>query len=337
MEAGYQSTAGIGAERRAAGILARARELSDRTQDPRAIALTAVMNAACAWSTGRWGECYRRAGVARQLLRDCHERVTWERDTAAIFEVEGLRWTGRWSRMKTVLPELLEDARSRGDLYAQAILQMHAGSCADLANDDPGAAHDGLAILEHWSNSGFHVEHLIETHNQIEIGLYAGLGEDALALINSRWPALEHSLLLRVQNFNIQMRSLRARAALGAAAGQAGSSRRTSLRLAADDARAIEREKTTWGRALAELIRGGGACVAGRPADAHAAFERADAASIDAGMMLHSAVARRCRGLLLGGDAGRRISMPAEQEMASEGIVNPVRFTSVIAPGVMAD
>ena len=54
MEAGYRSTVGARAEARVRSLLSVARQLSERTGDSRAIGLTAVMTAACAWSAGRW-------------------------------------------------------------------------------------------------------------------------------------------------------------------------------------------------------------------------------------------------------------------------------------------
>lgn len=335
MEAAYQSTSGVKAQRRTARLLAKADAVSRRTGDPRAIGLTAVMTAACAWNAGRWEECYERAQAARLALQERHERVVWERDTASIFEVDGLRWMGRWSRMKALLPELLEDARLRGDLYAQAILQMHGGACASLANDDPEHAGAQLAILARWSNTGFHVEHLIETHNQVEIALYLGKGREAMALIRQRWPALVESLLLRVQPFRIQMRSLRARAALCTALEEnSGLDRRRLLRLATIDSRAINREGAVWGHAFAELIQGGIESLLGRREKAIATFQRAETLARRAGMLLHEAAARRSQGSLAGGDAGRELLASADHGMTSEGIANPERLSAVIAPGV---
>ena len=168
-------------------------------------------------AVGDWQNCYDRAREAEEILRDRHERLTWERDTAAIFKMDGIRWMGRWSEMKEVLPALLEDARARGDLYVESILQMQCGSCRDLANDDPQSARAGLKVLDRWSNPGFHVEHLVETHNPVEIALYCQNGREAFSIINSRWPELRKSHLLRLQTFNIHMRTLLARAALAAA------------------------------------------------------------------------------------------------------------------------
>lgn len=334
MEAGYRSTLGVKAEKWAHGLLRKARELSNRTGDPRAIGLTNVMTAACAWNAGRWRASYEQASAARESLRERREIVTWERDTASIFEVDALRWLGQWSVMIEILPELIEDARYRGDLYAQSILQMHGGSCAALANDDPGCALAGLKILERWSNTGFHVEHLIETHNQVEIALYMGEPQRALDLIVKYWPALKRSFLLRVQNFNIQMRSLRARAALAAAwVAPSDAARQSLLKLATREARLIGSGEETWGCGVSELLRAGAELLSGRRDEAIAYFARAETLFHTWEMRLHRATARRARGMLIGGDKGRHLTDSAEAELRAEGITNPQRFCAVVAPG----
>ncbi|HTU32796.1 MAG TPA: protein kinase [Candidatus Acidoferrum sp.] len=334
MEAGYRSTYGVKAEQSAHGLLQKARELANRAGDPRAIGLTDVMTAAVAWTAGRWQTCYQLAHAARQSLRECREVVTWERDTASIFEVDALRWMGRWSVMKEVLPELIEDAHKRGDLYAGSILQMHGGSCAALANDDPGRASAGLKILERWSNAGFHVEHLVEIHNQVELALYLGEPQRALELINRRWRALQNSLLLMVQTLNIQMRSLRARAALAAAWEETSADvRRSLIKIAFEESCVIRRQGETWGQGIVELVRAGTELLSGRPDDAMASFGRAESLFDAWGMRLHSATARRVRGLLIAGDAGRGLTEAAEAEMRAEGITNPERFAAVTSPG----
>ena len=335
MEAAYRSTAGIKAQNSVERLLALARELSGRAGDPRAIGLTGVIAAACAWNSGRWEECYVRAQAARKALEERHERIAWERDTASIFEVDGLRWMGRWAAMKALLPELLKDARARGDLYAEAILQMHGGSCAALANDDPEGASAGLAILDHWSNTGFHVEHLVEMHNQIEIAMYRRRGREAAALTSKRWPALRKSLLLRVQSFRIQMRSLRGRAAICAALEETSVvGRGQLLRMARRDSCAIKREGAVWGRALAELIEGGIESLKGRRERAMHAFRCAEASANAANMIQHAAAARYAQAILIGGDTGRLLLETAYRVLSAEGIANPERLCAVMAPGL---
>ena len=335
MEAAYTSTGGVKAAERAERLLGMARELAHRTGDHRALGLAATMAAGCAWNAGRWTECFHSARSARQVLRELHERVMWERDTAAIFEVDGLRWMGRWSEMKRIVPELLEDARHRGDLYAQAILQMHSGSCLALADDDAEAARAGLAILQSWSNTGFHVEHLVEMHNQVEIAMYAGNGKEAFSLAEGRWPALRKSLLLRVQTLDIQMRSMRARAALAAAIETApGGERRNLLELARRQERAVRSPGAPWAETLAGLIQACRESLSGRSEQALATLRKAEKAAVSAGMLLHRAVARRSQGVLEGGDRGRDLLAAADRDMEAEGIVNPARLSAVFAPGI---
>jgi hypothetical protein len=333
MEAGYTSTRGVKAESKAESILARARSLCTKTQDPRAAGLTAVMSAAVAWNMGKWNECYERACLAKEGLQDRRDRVTWERDTASIFEVDGLRWRGSWYRMKQSLPLLLEDARSRGDLYAESILQMHAGSCAEIANDNPDAAREGLRILERWSNTGFHVEHLVETHNQVEIALYLGRGEDALTRILRLWPALKSSLLLHVQTLNIQMRSLLARTYVSAsAAASAAEHRRSLLARAREQCKSIQKERAPWGDALAQIVLANIDLAVGSREAAFVSFRQAEDLCQAAGMHLHWNVMRRCRGLLMQGEAGCRLLETSDHELQREGIVCPERFSYVISP-----
>jgi hypothetical protein len=337
MEAGYTSTAGVKAESRAERLLAVASDLSTRTGDHRAIGLTAAMSAGCAWNAGRWAECYRRAHSAREQLRELHERVMWERDTASIFEMEALRWMGRWSEMKSTLPVLLEDARLRGDLYAQAILQMHAGTCVELANDNPSQARAGLTILERWSNTGFHVEHLVEMHNQVEIALYMGNGGEAISLVRKRWQALEASLLLRVQTLNLQMRSIRARSVVCAALEERSSEkRRDLLHLAERECRAIRLQGAPWGAVLAGFIEAGSESLLGKSERAIGTLRRTEIAADTTGMLMHSAVARRSLGLLMGGDAGRQLVASGDAILREEGVTNPERLAAVIAPGVQS-
>jgi hypothetical protein len=333
MEAGYQSTTGVRTKAKVDALLGLARELSARTGDSRAIGLTAVMTAGAAWSLGHWRQCADLASTARRVLLDHHERIIWERDTASIFQVEGLRWSGLWSDMTTILPELIEDARSRGDLYLQSILQMHGGSCAQLAADHPAAAREGLAILERWSNTGFHVEHLVEIHNQVEIAIYEGDGEEAFARIQGKWSPLVGSLLMRVQNFNVQMRSLRARAALCAVAATTSvATRRSLLQVVTGDCRAIAKQDAAWGRVLRSLLEGGIASYSGRRDAAVAAFDHAEAAAKSSAMLLHAAAARHARGRLLGGDAGIQLQAEASQRMTAQAIVNPGRMALLVAP-----
>jgi hypothetical protein len=53
-------------------------------------------------------------------------------------------------------------------------------------------------------------------------------------------------------------------------------------------------------------------------------------------MLMHSAVARRSLGLLMGGDAGRQLVASGDAILREEGVTNPERLAAVIAPGVQS-
>jgi hypothetical protein len=63
-------------------------------------------------------------------------------------------------------------------------------------------------------------------------------------------------------------------------------------------------------------------------------FERAESAAVKAEMQLHAAVARRARGVLMGGDTGRELAAAAESEIRREGVVSPARLAAMMSPGL---
>src|SRR5262249_47698594 len=143
------------------------------------------------------------------------------------------------------------------------------------------------------------------------------------------------SLLLRVQTLNIQMRSLRGRCALCAAfQSESAADRKKYLRVANHEHGAILRQGAPWGAALAGFLQAGIQILAGRRHEAIATFMKTQTPSTSTGMFLHAAFARRARGLLAGGDEGRKLVTAAEAEIKAEGILNPERLSAVFAPGL---
>ena len=121
------------------------------------------------------------------------------------------------------------------------------------------------------------------------------------------------------------------RCALAAAPG--APERSTLLRAARSDARRLERERTSWGTALAQLVQAGIAATRG---DLSAARERLTAAvtGLEAcDMRLYAAAARRRLGQLVGGSEGQTLIAGADAWMAGQTIRNPARMAAMLAPG----
>src|SRR5438045_1287664 len=103
MEAAYTSTDGPSRERRTRELIEAALSASACAANPKALGLSLAMAAGCAWSMGRWAQSREHAERAIALLGDRCSGVTWERDTAHIFNVDAMRWMGAWREMQRQL------------------------------------------------------------------------------------------------------------------------------------------------------------------------------------------------------------------------------------------
>jgi eukaryotic-like serine/threonine-protein kinase len=148
------------------------------------------------------------------------------------------------------------------------------------------------------------------------------------------WPALVRALLLTVQVSRVEMRSLRGRSALAAAATATPARARALVRAAARDGKALRRERLPWAVAHGDLVLAGVAAARGDAAAALAATTAAAHGFEESDMTLHAAVARRARGRLLGGDEGANLVAEAERWMSSHGVGAPARLAAVLGPGL---
>ena len=158
--------------------------------------------------------------------------------------------------------------------------------------------------------------------------LYTGQGQAAWERVSSGWAKMKAAFLLELQIVRIEMHFLRARAALCAG----GAHRSTNLlQSALADAASIEREKTPWGNALAQLVRALVASARAQP-DAAAQLDQAARKLAACDMNLHAAIAQLRRGELIGGADGAASVSGSVATLQSEGIRNPLRFAALIAP-----
>ena len=334
VEAGDSATGGGRTRRRTERILEAAKSLSERIGDPYPIGFALSVEGVIAFIEGRWKTARERTQAAGALLRERCRGVAWEIDNANYYSLASLFYLGRIKELRDNLPAVLREAEDRGDLYAATNIRTRLSPLIRLAQDQPTKAREDLEqAIGSWSRQDFYLQHWYELLGQTEARLYADAPAGAWELLDSRWPLLKASLLLHVQSVRINSLHLRARSAIAAAArkGGAGESERF-LRLAARDARSIEREAMPWGNALARQLRAGVAASRREPEVAsllEAAGRELDAAD----MALHATVARRCLGKLIGGEGGRRLVGDADVWMSGQGIQNPERMAAMLAPG----
>ncbi|MEP7122990.1 MAG: AAA family ATPase [Byssovorax sp.] len=334
-EAAFLANEGGGAQARVDDLLDRAEALGARTDHPQAHAFIEFCTGVTRFGVGRFRESVEALDRADVIFRERCAGVQWERGTLATFAAWDLWLLGDLREFARRFPLYLRDAEARGDRYSATNLRTLIANAYWLLRDDPeGAEREAAAVMGSWSNAGFHLQHFFDLLARSHLALYRGDGAAAHAHLVSVWPRLARSLVLRAQTARVFGAHLRARTALAAAAGSR--SPRALLREVDRAADRIEAEHMIWADPLAALARAG---AAGLHGDAERARARLDVAIVGlhrAGLGLLEAAARRRRGQLLGGDAGRAEVALADQWMLSRGVVSPERTTAMLAPGFRA-
>jgi eukaryotic-like serine/threonine-protein kinase len=179
-----------------------------------------------------------------------------------------------------------------------------------------------------WSQHGFHVQHYNHMLGVVHVELYSGTPERAWNHLDEKWPALEKSLLLRVELVRHEARVARARSALAAA--HRHPNRERLLEIAAHDIKALRKENVTWAMAWSDVLSAALAHARGNREGALAELVRAEESFVTVDMPLHAACARRRRGQLAGDPS---LVQSADQWMTTQKIANPARMSDVMASG----
>lgn len=335
MESGYGAVRGSFNRRKTAKLLESARELVDRAATPYASGLFMLCEGIAGFLEGRWKSGAASCLAAEQVFLDGCTGVPWELDSARFFSFYCDLYLGEMKTMAERYPLLVNDAQERGDLYALTMFRgLHSHFiylCADNPQEGREVSHDAIS---QWSQAGSQVHFMWDLWAKSDIAIYERNGSLAWSGMQQSWAAIEASLSLHVQFSKVSMLDVRCRAAL-AMIDEGTSSpdeRRRVLREAERAVRQIDRQRTEWGSALAELLRAG---IEMRRGQKNAAVRRLEVAEQRFGaldMNLHRAVAQRRLGELAGGSEGEARIAASEAWMRSEGIRNPERLAYAYAP-----
>jgi len=338
LEASYSATPGRGSERRTAHLLAVAGELSASGVDRTAIAFLAVARGVAAYLQGRLEAALEHLGFAVDLLSRVGARAVLETLAAQRFMIASLFLLGRLRRLGEMVPPLLADAEATGNIYATMIFRTGFSTAVWLARDDVREAQRQLRLARaEWTGGGYQLAHFNMLFGEALIDLYAGDPERALARIREEWPALRQAHLHRIAVVQAQLLQLRAAAAAGAADRAEARGQRSAAwtlrRQARADARRLGRERirrAAPSAALAEAAlegpEGGAGAVRGR-------LEQALRGFTAQGMLLYAAAARVRLGEQEGGERGAAEVRSGLDAFEREGVVQPARFVSMLAPG----
>jgi serine/threonine protein kinase len=308
-----------------------AAKLAAKLGKPHNTALSIMMAGVAKYLIGEWRAACQGCEAADEILRDQCTGVAWETTTAQRFALSSRLYLGDLRSLSRRVDVLLRSAEDRGNLYAATDLRTRFNLIWLAADDVERARTEVDDALERWSQRGFHLQHYSALQAMEQRDLYADEPESAARRLAEQWPALERSLLTRIQVLRIEVVQLRARVALAMAARGADVKRHLSA--AEADAKKLEGERMAWGEPHASLLR---SSIAAARGDDRAAVRCARAALRGyerADMALYAAAARRRLGELVGGDEGRAFENASVLWMTEQGIRRPERMTAMLAPG----
>ncbi|MCO6456930.1 MAG: protein kinase [Pirellulaceae bacterium] len=330
-EAGHISAGGASSRRHTTRLLAEAERLADQARHPHALGIVTLVKGIAAYLQGRWRSSLELCDRAKVVLQEQCTGVAWELDTAQTFALWSLTYLGELAELAQRRPRCLQEARARGDLYAQTNFSTYIMSLDRLAADQPAEALEELEDAEQrWTLGDFHVQHHNALLAHTLIDLYADRPQAAWERITDLWPDYRRSMLLRVQQVHVDILQSRARCALAASlvAPQPEQLWQAALR----DARKLNGERVPWASALAQLIRAAVAAARQDSPTASAGYRRAARMLDDVDMRLLAAAARRRCGEIVGGDEGQSLVAAANEWMSRQQIRNPDRLTAMILP-----
>jgi hypothetical protein len=331
-QACHLATAGIPARRQVRRLLDAAEGIVPRIANPHATGLLTVARGITAFFQGDWADGVRRCDEGEAILREQCTGVVWERATARSFALWSLCFLGNTAELMVRQPELLREARQRGDLLAEASLTNLSGSLMWLARDLPQEAREGLAeAMRPWEGLGFRTQHFTSLASYTQIDLYTGDHESACRRMEAEWPHLKKSMLMHIEAIRIFMLHLRASCAVAAA--QARPDDRQPARLARRCADRLESQRAAWGVALGRLVSAALADLKGDRDQALRLISIAAAHLEEARLGLYAAAARYRQGELLGGSAGRALIANAEQAMAAQKVAHCMAMVQMYTPG----
>jgi hypothetical protein len=312
--------------------VSQARAVAEKIDNPHARGLVTMAEGVVRFMQGEFKAARALLEEAERVYRERCTGVAWDLATTQVMKIFTLFYLGELAAIASLLPDQIRHAEERGDLYAVLNSKIsYASVFWLLSNDVDQARREAEDSIRRWSLEGFHVQHFSALTSHLCIDLYRGDGKAAWDRMESEWPKLASSMLLRVLCARVEAFALRGRSALAGA--RAGVKPDSLLRCAADQARNLKREKLTFTRGLGELLDAGVAASRKVPDAAarhlSAAIEVFDACS----MAGFAAAARYQRGRIIGGDEGRALISASEELLRRQKVQKPDRLVAMLAPG----
>ncbi len=322
--------------RRCLSILAQMDALADRSREPYDVAWARMSRGIASWFLGDWQAAWSHCDDASSLYRTKCRGVAWELAICDAYRLPGLAYLGDLPKLADLVPRALEGARQRGDLFAASTLRLGQQSLVLLARDRPGEAlSDADDAVSTFTNTTYLLPHYHCLFAKVQAHLYRGTPAEAWRAIEHDWRSLQGARLLNVQCLRVEIRHLRARAALALVAAGPRDAEWTRDRLLRDVAQQIailERDPVPPARPFAAALRAALLANTGRQGEAMRWLRASLDGFIAADMHLYANALRTRLGAAVGGVEGSALQTAAARWMESRLVVNPTAMTEMLAP-----
>jgi len=335
LEAAYRAVEGGDRGRRQAWrLLARVDELAGRLDDAQTTAFAHLCASVAHYFAGQWTPAFERASAGERVFSQVHGSG-WERTMCRMYRLWSAAWSGDTAMLRREQSDALEAARASDDWLAGIIAASGHANLPWLLDDDPGEARRrAVEVIGRFPEIGFQSPHYADLVARTRIDLYEGSPWQAWDRIESAWPRLRAAQLLRLQLFRIELRHLRALAALAVARSTEdapdhlrGWSRERLLGVARRQARRLHGEDLALAGAMAATIDAG---LAASAEDARRALDRAAREFASAGARLHAAILRALAGSAATGANKQTGDLQSVGDQLA--IADPMRLARIVAP-----
>jgi hypothetical protein len=309
-------------------------QLAGRLNDPYLSAMTELSWVGLDFLSGRVDDGIEHCHTAAVGLEKASGRATaWELGTFNMALIWFLGWGGRIRELSAKVPEIMEEGRARGDVYAEVSVRCSGTAhLVELAADNPDRAIAEMArALKRWRKTFFDLPHFNGALARMECHLYAGRTQEARQLLLDDWPAIRRSLFTRKSQMQrTTLYYARGRTAL--AEWLRNKQDRQLRGEIGEYAKRLAKVHSPWGDALSRVLRAGALAGRERRADAVTLLAEAEQILREQNLKLLAATVARRRGELEGAGGAARIET-ADAFMRSEGVVRPDRMTAMYLPG----
>jgi serine/threonine protein kinase len=322
------------ARSRADARLATARTLAQRAGHPHGLAFVDMMEGMLEYLAHcRFKRTVEIVAPAREALRQNCDDVAWELELCEQASRLCFYWMGEWKRLIDEAPELRKsDDRGHRFLQGQSRQQWMSFAAA-LNRDFTGARKEIDQVVDFERSSASPIERFLHLVAHLRVDLIEGTVHGALARYEMFRPGFIERLALKPTIMRTLYESLGVVVLLAAAEQRAGAGRAQLFERAERQASAMVRKGVECTAPLVALALAVVRFESGHMEAAVNQLTIAEDGFAEQSMLAHLAVAKRRRGQILGGDAGRALIAEAEAFFAHQGVHDVPAASRLLGPG----